>query len=874
MAHTAVPWFLRYGLRVCLLSQGCLAWYANAPPTSPPAVAMRFFLTTSVLAIALISISSADDRRKLFEETIRPTLVRKCYSCHSQKAGKKEGGLLLDSRSAIRKGGEQGPAVVPGKPEQSLLLVAIGYQNEDLQMPPDRALPEHTVRAFRDWVAAGAWDPRETPAPASEIVNPSDPVAGKSHWAFQPLQQQQLPVVRDAGWPWMPIDHYVLHRLEQRELHPVSDASRLTLLKRLCLQITGLPPTAEQLKAFPGDIADDATERLVDELLATPQFGERWGRHWLDLARYADSNGLDENFLFREAWRYRNWVIDAVNRDLPYPEFLEHQIAGDLLPFDSIEQRDQQRIAAGFMVIGPKVLLGNSPDERIMDVADEQLDTIGRAVLGQTPGCARCHDHKFDPIPTADYYAMAGIMTSTSVMQQRYMLGSQRNMERLVGLGENGDAANGEYEAYWREKGQRESRLADGRRALELLKQEKQAELEKLASEKSKAVAERALDLALAREDRIAAQQTRVKTLEAAAKPPSIPPRAMIPGETESPRNEPIRMAGRFDQHGEVVPRGVLQVLSDQPLQIPGNSSGRLQFAHWLTDASQPSGRLAARVLANRIWHHLMGRGIVVTVDNFGRTGRPPTHPELLDYLASRVLAHNWSLKSVIREIALSRTFQLSSEHNEEAQAVDPENTLLWRAHRLRKSPEALRDTVLHASGRLDLTPVGSSVAYLGDQATAVGANKNRRRTDYACRTVYLPVIRNDLPEVLDVFDFADPHVATGGRPETLVPAQQLYLLNSEFMMAESIRTAERIMNDQLDPEGRVRRMYGLILNRPPDSAELADMTEWIRQTAEQIKEPSEAAGAKGDDTVDRVTQAWALACQALFASSEFQIAD
>ena len=837
-------------------------------PIRLSAAAMPFSHIILVTLVTLTSVSSmADERQKLFEEQIRPVLAKRCYSCHSRKAGKQEGGLLLDSRAAIRRGGDQGPAVVPGKPRESLLLLAVSYQNEDLQMPPDRALPEETVRAFRDWIAGGAWDPRDTPAPSGEITNPSDPVAGKSHWAFQPIDSVRLPDVRNSDWAWTPVDRYVLQRLEKEQLQPVADASRRTLLGRLCLQITGLPPTAAQREAFVKSASPEATKLFVDDLLASPQFGEHWGRHWLDLARYADSNGLDENFLFREAWRYRNWVIDAVNQDLPYPEFLQQQIAGDLLPYDSIEQRDRQRIAAGFMVIGPKVLLGNSPDERIMDVADEQLDTIGRAVLGQTPGCARCHDHKFDPIPTADYYAMAGIMTSTQVMQQRYMLGQQRNMERLVGLGENGEAANAEYEAYWREKDTRQSRLADGQRALELLKEQNQNELRILVAEKPQAVVESALNETLAHEDRIAAQEKHVEVLKAAAKPPEIPPRAMIPGESESPRNEPIRLAGQFDQLGKIVPRGVLQVLSNQPVQMPEGSSGRLEFAQWLTDADQPSGRVAARVLVNRIWHHLMGRGIVVTVDNFGRTGRPPTHPELLDYLASRVIANNWSVKSVIREIVLSRTFQLSSHHNDEAHMRDPENTLLWRAHRRRKSPEELRDAILQASGRLDLTPANSTVAYLGDQATAVGANKNRRRTDYACRTVYLPVIRNDLPEILDVFDFADPHVTTGGRPDTLVPAQQLYLMNSEFMIAESRRAAERILKEQLEIGAGVRRMFEIILKRSPDKTELADISEWILQTVEQPM-PDSAVGG------DRKTRTWALACQALFASSEFQIAD
>ena len=261
----------------------------------------------------------------------------------------------------------------------------------------------------------------------------------------------------------------MLAQLEAANLTPAEDADRRTLIRRVYFQLIGLPPTPEQVTAFLNDDDPDAYERLVDQLLNSPQFGQRWGRHWLDLARYADSNGLDENFLFREAWRYRNWVIDAVNADLPFDRFLPEQIAGDLLPFESIEQRDRQRIAAGFLVVGPKVLLGSDPNQRRMDVADEQLDTIGRAVLGQTLGCARCHDHKFDPVPTADYYALAGILTSTQVMERRYMLGEQRVMERLVGLGSDGEQLNAAYEKYWRERPQLQKQQKQAKSALELL---------------------------------------------------------------------------------------------------------------------------------------------------------------------------------------------------------------------------------------------------------------------------------------------------------------------------------------------------------------------------------------------------------------------
>ena len=606
--------------------------------------------------------------------------------------------------------------------------------------------------------------------------------------------------------------------------------------------------------------------------MSSPQFGQRWGRHWLDLARYADSNGLDENFLFREAWRYRNWVIDAVNADMPYDRFLTEQIAGDLLSHESIEQRDRQRIASGFLEVGPKVLLGNDPNQRRMDVADEQLDTIGRAVLGQTLGCARCHDHKFDPVPTADYYALAGILTSTSVMEQRYMLGEQRVMEQLIGLGADGDQLDNAYEKYWRERPQLQKQQGRAKSALEFLEKGDTAALGKLGEEHADAIADDARDVATSAEQRIEAQKAFVATLDAAiAKPPGIPPRAMVTADVETPADESIRLAGQFDRLGDKVPRGFLQVISETAAEIPGGQSGRLQLAHWLTDTDAGAGKLAARVLANRIWYHMIGRGIVRTVDNFGRTGESPTHPELLDHLASELIAAKWSMKSLIRRIALTRTFTMSSGHDEAAYTIDPDNRLLWRAHRRRLEPESLRDAMLSVAGTLDLNPIDSTVSYLGDQATAVGGNENRRRTDFPNRTVYLPVIRNDLPELFAAFDFADPHATTGLRPRTMVATQGLFMLNDASVMDAGEATARRLLQDVPSTDGdtvgninaRLDRLFDLLLTSQPTDEERNELPAVIAGTQQRFEDEKQP---------DAEVRAWAMVCQALFASSRFQV--
>ncbi|MFN0053972.1 MAG: DUF1549 domain-containing protein, partial [Planctomycetales bacterium] len=348
---------------------------------------------------------SSEQGIQYFEKHIRPLLAERCFRCHSLGANKQAGGLRLDRRDAWLAGGDRGPAVTPGDVEASLLIQAVRYGDPDFQMPPTERLPDEAVARLEAWVKMGA--PAQENDLPSEVANPSDPVAGQSHWAFQPLQNVPPPAVKDESWPRSSIDRFVLARLEQEGLRPVADALPDDLLRRVSFQLVGLPPAADQIAAYRQSPTPETLATIVDALLASPQFGQRWGRHWLDLARYADSNGLDENFLFREAWRYRNWVIDAVNADLPFDRFLLEQLAGDLLPYDSLAQRDRQRIAAGFLLVGPKVLLGVNPQRQRMDVADEQLETIGRAVLGMTLGCARCHDHKFDPIPTTDYYALA-----------------------------------------------------------------------------------------------------------------------------------------------------------------------------------------------------------------------------------------------------------------------------------------------------------------------------------------------------------------------------------------------------------------------------------------------------------------------------------
>ncbi|HJS08484.1 MAG TPA: DUF1549 domain-containing protein, partial [Pirellulales bacterium] len=536
---------------------------------------------------------------KYFETHIRPLFAERCYGCHSTRADTLEGGLRLDHRNGWLKGGDRGPAVVPGNAGASLLIQAVRYTDPDFQMPPGEKLPDGAIARLESWIKIGAAAP-EHDAPA-KITRPSDPVAGKKHWAFQPLKKTSPPTVRDEQWPRSQIDRFILARLEQEQLKPAPDAAPVDLIRRLSFQLIGLPPSPAHIEAYEKSPTPQALAVIVDELLASPEFGRRWGRHWLDLARYADSNGLDENFLFREAWRYRNWVIDAVNADMPFDRFLLEQLAGDLLAYDTIEQRDRQRIAAGFLVVGPKVLLGVDAKKQRLDIADEQIDTIGRAVLGQTLGCARCHDHKFDPVPTADYYALAGILTSITVMEKRYMLNEQRVMERLVGLGEDGDAADEAYEDYWRKLPKLKARMEKVKSTLKLLQEKDEvaigAKLTSADEGSAEGFAEDAKHASLPIEQRIAAQEKLLAQLtESIKKPPAIPPRAMVPAEADVIGNEAIRLAGKFDAPGEKVARGFLKVLcDDNGVSIDASRSGRIELARWLTDTNSRSGPLTAR---------------------------------------------------------------------------------------------------------------------------------------------------------------------------------------------------------------------------------------------------------------------------------------
>jgi hypothetical protein len=661
--------------------------------------------------------------------------------------------------------------------------------------------------------------------------------AGRKRWAFQAPQRHPAPAVKDAAWPKGIIDRFLLARLEAAGLRPGPDANRAVLLRRVTLDLIGLPPTPEEADAFLADRSPGAFERLVDRLLASPHFGERWGRHWLDVARYADSNGKDENLTFHEAWRYRDYVIACFNEDRPFDRFVREQLAGDLLPAADPAKRDEQLVATGFMVVGPKVLFDRDPVRRKMDVVDEQIDTVGRAFLGLTLGCARCHDHKHDPVPTADYYALAGIFASTRTLD-----GIKENNPLVSGwmlrpLGADGDRLRAAQLAHLRRLEEASEGLRKAR--ADLLDLEAPSDAPGAATRRNTA---RVTDL-----------DGETRRLQATA--PPAPALAMAVRDEDRPDDAYINIRGNPHAPGPRVSRGFLQVVqTTNPPNVPADRSGRLELAAWLTAPDHP---LTARVFVNRVWMYLFGQGLVRSVDNFGAQGEPPTHAELLDDLAVRFMEDGWSVKRLVRMLVLSRAYQMDGAEDAAAVRMDPENRLLWRANRRRLEAEVLRDTMLCVSGQLDRRMGGSAVSALGEFATNNNGKGGLNTDEIRRRSVYLPVLRGGLPPLFEVFDFADPDVSTGKRNATTVPTQALYLMNSPFVMEQARKAARRLLAEAGDDGDRLTLLYRRALCRVPTPGEREAVLRFLREPSSM----SELA-------------AWASVCQAVCGCGELRFVE
>ena len=764
----------------------------------------------------------AAQRSVLFEESVQPILDAHCISCHGPES--QEGELRLDSLQGLAAGGKSGSIIIPNRPEESLMALAVRYHDESLQMPPDGKLSEHQVQQIFDWIEQGARHP-EGRISVKDSVVPFDVEKSRQFWSFVPPTKPAIPEVQFSQAVLTPIDAFVVARLEKAGLYPADVADKRTLIRRASLILTGLPPTPEDIERFLSDTAANAFEKVIDRLLASPAYGERWGRHWLDVVRYADSNGLDENVAHGNAFRFRDYIVASFNADKPFDQLVQEHIAGDLLITEDMSEsrKHELLIGTGFLSLGPKVLAEADKTKMLMDILDEQIDTTGRALMGLTLGCARCHDHKFDPISQADYYSMLGIFKSTHTMDSLKTIAQWH--EHSVETKDD-EQRRKQHQADIEAKKAEIANLINSARA-RLMSDVSDSEAEKQFPED---VRSRLISLR--------AEQVRLEeTL-----PESPTAMGVKEGETVVAR---INIRGSHLSPGRAVARGVPVVLQlGGNLQIPEDQSGRLQFARWLTDPRHP---LTARVMVNRVWRWHFGTGIVPSTDNFGHLGEKPVNPELLDWLACEFIENGWSMKQLHRTIMLSRTWQLSGEGNLDAEQRDPENSLNWRFSMQRLQAEVLRDSILAVSGQLDRTMGGSLLHVKNREFFFNHTSKDETRYDQPRRSIYLPVVRNNLYDGFALFDCTDAAVSNSNRATSTVASQALFMMNSNLLVQASEKLAEKLLAEaSREDDLRIQWLYERALGRPANAAE----TETILKSLRMLKQQMSKARLSNDDDV------------------------
>lgn len=875
-----------------------------------------------------------------FEKEVRPLLINRCYECHSAEK-KIKGGLALDTRHAILKGGDSGPGLVAGDPDKSKIIEAVRYQNHDLQMPPKSKLPDAEIKVLEKWVALGAPDPR-TGAIAS-IDTKSKLEEGRKHWAFQPLASVEPP----TGLARHPVDAFLIQALQNKGLSPAPPADKRTLIRRATFDLIGLPPTPEEVQAFLDDASPSAFNRVLERLLASPHYGERWGRHWLDVARYADSNGLDENVTLGHAWRYRDYVVKAFNNDKPYNDFLIEQIAGDLLP-----RSEDALTGTGFLSLGAKVLAEPDLQKLEMDIIDEQIDTLGKAFLGMTLGCVRCHDHKFDPVLQDDYYALAAIFRSTRSLSEERMGAIKFWYEHSLATPDQLSAKKTHEERVKTKRAELAAFTTKARNAIKAELQSKAAEylavaamlrmdadysaVESLArehrlrprylltcrqyltrqaehpffatwhrlqnnaegvrqhyaplfAEALKAQKGDAYDaltdiagfLAIPDKEADALDAEALAKIEAMNRDLKIldsetpePPAIMGVADGTITRTLPVHIRGSYLTLGKPVERGFPEVMRTSLTKpvLPAKESGRLELARWMASTEHP---LTSRVMVNRLWRWHFGKGIVSTTDNFGLLGDKPSHPALLDWLARTFMENGWSIKAMHRLLMSSQAYQQDSRERgagsrgyetEAAQSahssmrpapspllIDPENRLLWRANIQRLEAEQIRDAMLAVSGWLNPAIGGKTLPLRNREFVFNHTSKDGTTYESARRALYLPIIRNNLYDMLEQFDYPDPTMPTGSRNSTVVAPQALIMLNSPVVWHSAEKLAERLLEAATD-EDRVQRVFALLFSRAPTSEEQKRILSLLTVPQFAANKPV----------------AWARVCQMLLSANEF----
>jgi hypothetical protein len=921
----------------------------------------RYLVCCSLVALCLRPVIAAEalpvEKVEFFEKQVRPLLVQHCQECHGAK--KQEAGLRLDNRGGLRKGTDSGPVVVDGNVDGSRLIQVLSHSPNDTQMPPKGKLPDDQIAVLRKWIELGSPWPDDAPGASSSAD------ATKSHWAFQPIKAPAIPA--GTVGERSPIDSLAAAALQVKGLHLSPAADRYTFIRRVTLDLWGIPPTINEVQEFEAEAAPDATERLVDRLLASPLYGQRWARHWLDVARYADSKGyvFTAEPRYPYSYTYRDYVVDAFNADKPFDQFVTEQLAADAVVESAAN--DPRLAALGFLTVGRRYL------NNTQDIIDDRIDVVSRGLLGLTVGCARCHDHKFDPVPTDDYYSLYGVFASSMEPEELPIIGTPKEASAFVEFEKelaNRERALADYEheamgkvmdelrsragdclivvarenqnwqnvpavfsekneprkqlverwkRYLDEKAKPENRVfgpwqqlskhgveefpgqvaqlverwksPDGaedagkvnalvRQAIitappqtlpDLAKvyggvfndvQVKWQTLRKESADAKSLPDEAAEELRVILygegspcvvnmddsrrlvgrdvRDKVTQLKRNVDNLKVTS--PGAPPRAMVMRDGQL-QNSPVFIRGNPGRHGKQVPRQFLQVVAGPERKPFTKGSGRLELAQAIVDAKNP---LTSRVIVNRIWQHHFGTGLVGTPSDFGTRGMPPTNPELLDWLSLKLMDGGWSLKQMQRLILTSDVYRQSSAENEAARAVDPENRLLWRMPRLRVDFEEMRDSMLAVAGRLDQS--------VGGRPFEDVMNPNNSR-----RTIYAFVNRNDLPGVFRAFDFADVDASAPERPNTTVPQQALFALNSPFVIEQARRVAAESQIGASDDGVRLSQMYRRVLSREPSSEEreLA-----LRFVAEAQTTPTEKQSP------------WDRLAQTLLLTNEFWFAD
>jgi DNA-binding GntR family transcriptional regulator len=852
---------------------------------------------------ALLGVNcSGTEPNEFFQKQVLPVLEKRCFECHSHRK-KIKGGLALDSRAGWEKGGDSGPAVVSGSVEESLIIKAVRRVEEDIAMPPKGKLPDEEVAILEQWVRKGAQDPRESKlAKSSRGV---DLESGRKFWAFQPVSDPGVPEVREKKWCLDPVDHFLADRWEKKGVRPAGDADRWTWLRRVSLDLTGLPPSPDEIQEFVADNSPEACERVVDRLLGSQAYGERWGRHWLDLTGYADMMGTSNEVYAEHAWRYRDWVIGALNADLSFDQFIVEQIAGDLLHSSDEVQRAARITATGFLMVGDIEIVNPDKAKLEADHVDTQVSKIGQAFLGMTLGCVRCHDHKFDPIGLEDYYGMAGILRSSPSSHKWPDMGVWSALNTTV-LPETPaqKAARLQLEAesvariaaLREDLGRTQAEKADTDRLIAALQEPPKLSQSEPAfaggagagqdspgsmdlgevEEPQSAVGVLGDGDFAARRKELAGKQKelgeKLKNLQRDIQHAEFfrdkTPKAFSMSDGPKPGDMPVYIRGNPYATGAVVPRGALRVASWEPFPaIAHGQSGRLELARWISDRRNP---LTARVAVNRIWQKLFGRGIVPSVDYFGVRGELPSHPELLDHLATRFMAGGWSQKKLVKSLVLSRAYRLSGVQEPESQRRDPENALFWRMKPQRLESEVIRDAMLAASGELRResggpalvleNPVNCGSLALKGTNPPTYAHRASRLGQELERTIYQPVMRNAQvggARIGAFFDFVDPAMTAGQRPQTIVPTQTLFLLNNSMVRQRAQQISSLVLKQEKRAEVRLEILWAQVLGRPVRAEERESAFEFLADV-------SGTAGQKDESA------AWCELCHALLGSNEF----